>query len=111
MQIEEHFFLENISNEIESRGNKDSIISTRYVDLLLPNHKLFLSKLVGHIYLSQGIIEGKEYDSGTNVFFIRILNVDYTVFLEETCLIKKIYVIGEEIVMYNSPLLLVEQIQ
>lgn len=98
---------DNIVCDLSQRISKENQIATKYVQLLLLNHELFISKLVGTVKLEECLSENKWFSKGTKIFSITCLNIIYEVVMEKNAAIKKIYVKNGDMIMFGTPLLMV----
>lgn len=106
--MKKDFFSKNIKNNIEKRVNKENKLAIIYTELVLNNHRLMLSNLVGRAILNDNIRLDCIIEKGELLFTISYLSVNYNVVMEERGRIKKVYFENFQVVMFKTPLVLIE---
>ncbi|ALR99851.1 hypothetical protein ATZ33_00165 [Enterococcus silesiacus] len=109
--MKKEYFFKNIKNEVEQRINKENEFAISYVRLFLYGHRLILSNLVGKIAINDEVKINSIQEKGNLLFTIESLSVCYDIVMEERGVIKKIYTEDSRVVMYNTPIILLEAIE
>lgn len=100
------------SNLIRKSANRICIengLVTEYFTTHIPNSKIYVSKVVGQIYLLNYIKEGVFYSISTPLCRIIMLGIEYTLLMEEDGILLKKYVNHGQVIDYNYPIFLISK--
>jgi hypothetical protein len=97
----------NLVKKIPKRLCEENILIADYFITRIPNSNIYISKIVGRIYVLNYIKEGKFYPSRTPLCQINLLGIVYILMMEEDGILLKKYVKQGQIIDYNYPLFLI----